>query len=252
MKRCEIMERRVKAANRQFYEAVAHCYEEIDRRRSPTLEAWLFKNLANIRERVYEGRLLDIGAGSGLVTRCAEGLFVLRVGIDLSSRILAANRNAFDFGVTADTDSLPFPDNSFDVVTCFAVLHHLYAFKSLVYEVARVLRPGGVFYSDHDMDAAFSQRFRPLLLLYRKFHNAGSKYRKASEEITQELYNLTEWQENGIDSLGLIQLFQRAGFSVEPKFHWFGLSPITDMLFGIRDRARGWAPLFSLVAINTE
>ena len=43
-----------------------------------------------------------------------------------------ANRNAFDLGVTADVDSLPFADNDFDVVTCFAVLYHLYAFEGLV------------------------------------------------------------------------------------------------------------------------
>ena len=157
--RGKVTEQVVKAANRQFYDAVADRYEEIDGRRSPALEAWLRNNLVSIRQRVHGGRLLDIGTGSGLVTRCAEGLFMSRIGIDLSSRILVANREAFDLAVTADVDNLPFADNSIDVVTCFAVLHHLYDLKSLVSEVARVLRPQGIFYSDHDMDAAFSKRF---------------------------------------------------------------------------------------------
>ena len=91
-------------------------YEEIDGRRSSTLETWLRMNLTVIRKRAPGGSLLDIGTGSGLVTRCARGLFVLRVGIDLSSRILVANRNAFDFGVTADVGGLPLPDKSFDVI----------------------------------------------------------------------------------------------------------------------------------------
>jgi ubiquinone/menaquinone biosynthesis C-methylase UbiE len=246
----EVTEQLVKAANRQFYDAVADHYEEIDGRRSPALETWLRKNLSAIRKRAPGGSLLDIGTGSGLVTRCAGGLFVLRIGIDLSSRILIANRTAFDFGVTGDVGSLPFADKSFDVITCFAVLHHLYAFEDLVSEVARVLKPGGVFYSDHDLDVAFSRRFRPLLQLYRRFHNAESKYRKASEEITQELYNLTEWQENGIDSLGLIRSFQRAGFWVETKFHWFGLTHALDKVLGTMPLGRGWAPLLSIVAIG--
>jgi ubiquinone/menaquinone biosynthesis C-methylase UbiE len=241
-------EQSVKAANRQFYDAVADRYEEIDGRRLPTLEAWLRKNLSGIRQRTPGGYLLDIGTGSGLVTRCAEGLFEARVGIDLSSRILAANRKAFDLGVTADVDGLPFADNSFDAITCFAVLHHLYTFEGLVSEAARVLRPGGIFYCDHDMDATFSKRFRLLLLFYRKFHNSRSKYRRASEEITQELYDMTEWQENGVDSLGFIRLLERAGFSVETKFHWFGLSPTLDKLRGTRSQGHGWAPLLSVVA----
>jgi ubiquinone/menaquinone biosynthesis C-methylase UbiE len=250
MERLKVTENHVKAANRQFYDAVADQYGEIDGRRSSTLETWLRMNLTVIRKRAPGGSLLDIGTGSGLVTRCARGLFVLRVGIDLSSRILVANRNAFDFGVTADVGGLPFADKSFDVITCFAVLHHLYAFEGLVSEVARVLKTGGVFYSDHDLDVSFSRRFRALLLLYRRFHNAESKYRKASEEITQELYNLTEWQENGIDSLDLIRSFQRAGFSVETKFHWFGLTPALDRVLGTTTLWRGWAPLLSIVAIG--
>lgn len=248
MERGKVTDQCVKAANRQFYEAVADRYEEIDGRRSPTLEAWLRNNLLSIRRRAPGGCLLDIGTGSGLVTRCAEGLFALRIGIDLSPKILATNRKAFDLGVTADVDVLPFADNSFDVVTCFAVLHHLYAFEGLVSEVARVLRPGGIFYSDHDMDVAFSKRFRLPLLLYRRFHNAMSKYRRVSEVITKELYNLTEWQENGVNSPHVICLFGEAGFSVETKFHWFGLNPMINRLFGTRTRAPGWAPLFSLVA----
>lgn len=252
MEQRKVTEQHVKAANRDFYEAVAERYEEIDGRRSSTLEVWLSKNLSAIRQRAPGGSLLDIGTGSGFVTRCAGGLFVFRIGIDLSSRILVANRTAFDFGVTGDTDNLPFTDNSFDVVTCFAVLHHLYAFENLVSEVARVLKPGGVFYSDHDLDWAFRKRFRVPLMLYRGLHNARSKYQEISSVITPELYRLTEWQEDGIDSHGLIQLLEQAGFTVETNFHWFGLSPFTDRLFGKEPWTKGWAPLVSLVALSPK
>ena len=246
--RGKVTEQVVKAANRQFYDAVADRYEEIDGRRSPALEVWLRNNLVSIRQRVPGGCLLDVGTGSGLVTRCAEGLFMSRIGIDLSSRILVANREAFDLAVTADVDNLPFADNSIDVVTCFAVLHHLYDLKSLVSEVARVLRPQGIFYSDHDMDAAFSKRFYVPLLLYRRFYNARSQYHKACEKITKELFELTEWQENGVNSEHLACLLEKAGFSVETKFHWFGLTPLLDKLIGTRSLYHGWAPLLSIVA----
>lgn len=241
----------VKAANRRLYDAIADRYEEIDGRRSSALDVWLRKNLANLRQQAPGENLLDIGTGSGFVTRCATGFFSMRVGIDLSSKILIPNQKAFELGITADVDYLPFTDSSFDVITCFAVLHHLYAFESLVSEITRVLKPRGIFYSDHDMDAAFSKRFALPLQLYRKFHNASSKYRKASENITQVLYDLTEFQEKGIDSPYLSSLFRDAGFLVKNRFHWFGLTPITNRLFGVKTYSHRWAPLCSVLAIKT-
>ncbi len=248
MKRRDATERQVKDANRQLYDAVAENYEAIDGRRSPALETWLRGKLAELRRRAPGGRLLDLGAGGGLVTRCAQGVFGLRVGVDLSPRMLAAHRRAFDLGVAADVDALPFADGSFDLVTCFAVLHHLYRFDGLAREVARVLAPGGVFYSDHDMDAAFYRRFRPLLAVYRMFHNAGARYRRASREVTAETYDLTEWHGRGVDAALAADAFRQAGLAAETRFHWFGLGRATDRLFGDKARGRRWAPLLSLVA----
>ncbi len=250
MERNRISAQAVRTANREFYDAVADQYEEIDGRRSPELETWLRGNLSDLRARAPGGALLDIGAGSGLVTRCAEGLFARRVGIDLSPRILAAHRACFDSGAAADVERLPFRDANFDVVTCFAVLHHLYDFAGLVAEVKRVLKPGGIFYSDHDLDRGFSKRFHFPLSVYRQFRNARAKYQRACGALTPELYDLTEWQEQGVDARNLIHLFERAGFSVRARFHWFGLIPTFDRFVGARFQARGWSPLLSVVAIK--
>lgn len=243
-------EQNVKDANRRLYDAVAETYEAIDGRRSPELRRWLRERMQDVRRRSPGGRLLDIGSGSGLVCRCAEGVFSHRVGTDISPEILDANRDAFDEAVTADCDDLPFEDASFDAVTCFAVLHHLFAFEGLVSEVARVLRPGGVFYCDHDMDERFYRRFRPLLAVYRACHHAAAKYRQASDVVTKELYELTECHETGIDAELVRKLLEDRGLSAELRFHWFGLSPVTDRLFGKRAYRRGRAPLASITAVK--
>lgn len=39
--------------------------------------------------------------------------------------------------------SLPFADNSFDLITCFGVLHHIATVSRVVAELQRCLRPGG-------------------------------------------------------------------------------------------------------------
>jgi SAM-dependent methyltransferase len=243
-------EERVKAANRQLYDAIGDRYEEIDGRRSPVLELWLREIMTDLRRKASGGRLLDIGSGSGLVARCAEGLFDLRVGMDISPKILSANSHVMDAAIAADLDSLPFADESFDVVSCFAVLHHLYSFEGLVSQVSRVLKEGGVFYSDHDMDRSFYSRFSVPLRIYKKLRGAKKKYQEASEIITEELYDNAEWQENGIDSWAFIRAFEAEGFSVETKFHWYGLAGITDRLFGARSFNQGLAPLLSIQAIK--
>jgi len=238
----------VKTANRCFYDAVAEHYEETDGRRSPSMEAWLRNNLLALRDKTGPGRFLDLGSGSGLAARCARGIFSPLVGLDLSPGLLALNRQVFDLAVAGDVDHLPFPDQSFDVITCFAVLHHLYDYDRLVNECARILRPGGIFYSDHDMDASFYKRFRLPLKVYRTYHDACARYRKASAEITRELYELTEYQENGVETNRIVSLFEETGLQVEKTFHWYGLTPVTDTLFGTKTLKQGWAPISSILA----
>ena len=45
----------------------------------------------------------------------------------------------------ADAEALPFPDSSFDIVTCRVAPHHFGDVRQFVREVARVLRVGGRF-----------------------------------------------------------------------------------------------------------
>jgi SAM-dependent methyltransferase len=248
MQEQEHIVQRVKDANRRLYDAVADRYEAVDGRRSPEMEAWVRATLADLARRAPQPSLLDLGTGSGLIPRCATDLYSLRAGVDISPRILALNREVFDIAAAADVDGLPFPDNSFGVITCFAALHHLPTFEGLVTEVARILAPGGLFYSDHDMDEAFYRRFRLPLGVYRRLHDARAAYQKASPQITGELYDDAEWHQKGIPSRHLLALLEGAGLGVETRYHWYGLNPATDRLFGDNPRGRGWAPLISVVA----
>ncbi|MEO0792280.1 MAG: methyltransferase domain-containing protein [Pseudomonadota bacterium] len=45
----------------------------------------------------------------------------------------------------ADAEALPFDDQSFDLVTCRIAPHHFPSIPAFVGEVARVLKPGGIF-----------------------------------------------------------------------------------------------------------
>ncbi len=246
--RATIRAEQVRVANQRFYDAVAEHYEDVDGRRSPRLRAWLSARLAQIRGDAPGGRLLDLGSGSGFLCRCAKDVFSFRVGVDLSEKILAANKDAFEAYAVGDVNALPFEDEEFDAVTCFAVLHHLYDFAGLVSETRRVLKPGGMFYSDHDMELAFARRFRLPLQLYRRLRGAERHYHQVDQHLTPEVYELAEWQSAGVDAERLVELFEQAGFAATAGYHWYGLSPLSDRLFGTRRCKRGWGPLLSITA----
>ncbi len=91
-------------------------------------------------------RLLDIGCGFGGLTRLvADHLGIGEAhGVDVDA---VALEEARDKGVvTQEVDirqgRLPFPDDSFDLVTSFGVLDYLPDFDPMLREIYRVLRPG--------------------------------------------------------------------------------------------------------------
>ena len=110
-------------------------------------------------------RVLDIGCGSGVVTReiarrvAPDGVVV---GADYSPALLTvARERANDAGVggniewrQADCRNLPFPDASFDVVLAATVLAHVPEAERAIPEMVRVTRHGGqVAVFDFDGDS---------------------------------------------------------------------------------------------------
>jgi SAM-dependent methyltransferase len=141
--------------DRKFHRATAHLYDDHLRPIFGVyLRATLWPILDGLARDAHGRDVLDLGAGTGGLT-----LELLRrgfrvTGLDHSPEMLGlATRKVVEAGfghqtslVIGDIRTLPFDDGSFDVVTCQGVLHHVEDLGEPLGELARVLRPGGLFY----------------------------------------------------------------------------------------------------------
>ena len=95
-------------------------------------------------------RALNIGVGNGALERVAVRKGVDIWSLDPSDRAIENLRKELRLGEKAQVgfcQSMPFPDEHFDVVVMSEVLEHLdeEVFEATLVEVRRVLRPGGRF-----------------------------------------------------------------------------------------------------------
>jgi len=99
------------------------------------------------------GRVLDVGCGSILVADRILDVPARYVGVEFggpnlryaATKMRSTNAALSMDVVSGDAERLPFTDAVFDVVVMTEVIEHLLRPHRAVWEVARVLRPGGVF-----------------------------------------------------------------------------------------------------------
>lgn len=84
-------------------------------------------------------RYLDVGCGKGWITK--ELGKVIRASSVWGADLIPPETD-INFHKIED-EGLPFPDSSFDLVTCLQSLHHIKNVEATLQEIHRVLAPGG-------------------------------------------------------------------------------------------------------------
>lgn len=98
--------------------------------------------------------ILDLGCAGGFMAEAMAARGAIVTGIDPASEAVEAARRhargsglpiAYDVGVG---EAMPYAAEGFDAVVCVDVLEHVADVDKVLAEVARVLRPGGLFLFD--------------------------------------------------------------------------------------------------------
>jgi ubiquinone/menaquinone biosynthesis C-methylase UbiE len=154
-------------------------------------------------QRFYEGpllrklggaleaaRVLEVGCGRGNGTRLLlEQFGVAQVyAVDLdprqiqrARRRLRSRHDARVVLAVANAEQLPFPDEYFDAVFDFGMLHHVPLWQMAIAEIRRVLKPSGKLFFEEITRAALNR------WLYRTFLKHPSENRFSEAEFLAEL-----------------------------------------------------------------
>jgi len=144
--------------------------------------------LLQLRDRATPAKVLDLGCGNGIASYAFTSLNceVTAVDPDTSDDVglMAADRlrshinNGSITTIQATAESLPFPDNTFDVIYERQALHHFSDLVQGLTECARVLKPGGLFLATREHivnDAQQLEKFFAGHILHQK-HGSENAY----------------------------------------------------------------------------
>ena len=145
--------------------------------------------LLKMAELTGKEKVLDVATGGGHTANALAPFANEVSALDLTPEMLkAAEQFVTSNGhlnvkfVEGDAENMPFDTASFDVVTCRIAPHHFPEIKAFVSEVARLLKPGGLFLLDDNVAPEKDE--------WDVFYNTVEKWRDPSHF---RAHKKTEW-----------------------------------------------------------
>ncbi len=170
-----------------------------------------FRAVAGDEDWPYE-HAMELGSGTGffLLNLMQGGVIKKGSVTDLSpGMVQVALRNARNLGLdvagrVADAETIPYEDNSFDLVIGHAVLHHIPDVPAAFREVLRVLKPGG------------------------RFVFAGEPT-KIGDRYARKLGQFTWWLTTNVTKLGPLSAWRRPQSELDESSRAAALEAIVDL-----------------------
>lgn len=171
-------------------------------------------------------QIIDLGCGSGIFTQLFQQRGYDCIGLDLSQKLLQLGKQQIPtiHYLQGDVETLPFADNSLDMIVLSCLVHHLPDPRLSAKEVYRVLKPQGQF-------VAFDpNRLNPFMYLYR---DRSSPF-YSSKGVTEN--------ERPVIPRKVRNIFNAVGF--ETKLHY-----VDSLSFRYveSDAAKGLLPIYNFI-----
>lgn len=193
--------------------------------------------LKPVIEATNAKRLLDLGCGTGFMINIAKKYVQEIHGVDVTQAMMDKvdkSGNATIVLHNHDTGSFPVEEGSFDVVTGYSFLHHLYDVVPTLQTAYKALRTGGQFYADLDPNYYFWEGVNQLDrngqydgIVKREIEMVTYKDEDIEKNfgVDKEVFNQAEFGKNikgGFREEELVAALKNIGFTdVQFFYHWF-------------------------------
>lgn len=162
----------------------------------------------------HQASILEIGCGRGAGAALILNEFkpALLHAFDLDSamvykakKYLSVEQNKKIFLSIAGIEQIPFKNQLFDAVFIFGVLHHVPGWQDALFEISRVLKPGGIFVFEELYPSLYQNFITKHILLHPKenrFHSDDLKTALFEKGLPLK----TAWE---IKSLGIVGISEK-------------------------------------------
>ena len=173
---------------------------------------------------------LDFGCGSGNLTRHLLALGARVTAADVSTGCLDLVRSrhecdALDTHLMENGSLASIPDERFDLIATYSVLHHIPDYLTACSELARICRKGGVVMIDHESNEEFwtgnrgYRQFRKEALRFdwRKYLTPSNYFHRVRRLFNPRHSNegdIHVWPDDHIEWARIKALMERSGFEV--------------------------------------
>ena len=234
----EVTYEEVMAANVRLHTSMSGDYQTCEPHYRPENLAHVESKFLAAIDGVDAGRMLDLGCGAGFMIDIAKPHVREIVGVDATRAMLDRVDTSGQAQVTlheGDTGSFAVDEGSFDVVTAYSFLHHLYDIGPTLGTAARALKPGGRFFVDLEPNADFwsgiseleraGGEYDPIVQREIQAVNHRDEEIEAEFGVSADDFNHAEWGKSmagGFTGDQLEAALREAGFSkVRIQYEWW-------------------------------
>jgi ubiquinone/menaquinone biosynthesis C-methylase UbiE len=198
---------------------------------TPSLALWRAIEARALASVSFSPPVLDLACGTGHFARMLLGNMVI-TGCDLDENAVrvSAKEKTLDALCVADARAIPYPNCAFNSVLANCALEHMPDLERVFVEVARVLKPMGIFAftvpSEHFNDFLFFPRFYQFLGLHSRARRHIQWYNALQQHYHMD--SLSVWKKR----------LKTVGFKL--ILHRYYMPKLSTLVFSLWDVMARW------------